>query len=157
MKGDPVIGFPRKDGIADVHLHAMSDAEFRPRLSSLFASVQRELAKDPQLYSRTHLVTVSIDPKFDSPLVLRKYGLAYLSDNSKVSLTGSFTAPSPTNLKTLASAFGLLYEEEDNQIAHSMSTVVIDPKGRLAKEWRMSDWTPTDAIAEMRQAENEKQ
>lgn len=130
---------------------------FCPRLSSLFASVQRELAKDPQLYSRTHLVTVSIDPKFDSPLVLRKYGLAYLSDNSQGFAHWSFTAPSPTNLKTLASAFGLLYEEEDNQIAHSMSTVVIDPKGRLAKEWRMSDWTPTDAIAEMRQAENEKQ
>lgn len=56
---------------------------FCPRLSSLFAAVERELAKVPEEYARTQLVSVSIDPKFDTPPVLRQYGLAYLNGDEK--------------------------------------------------------------------------
>ena len=129
---------------------------FCPRLSSLFAAVEKELAKDPQEYSRTQLISVSIDPKFDTPPVLRKYGLAYLGEDEKRFEHWSFTVPSAENLKKLAQAFALIYEEEDNQIAHSMSTVLIGPDGRLIKEWNVSDWTTVDAVAAMRQVENAK-
>lgn len=129
---------------------------FCPRLSSLFAAVEKELAKEPTEYSRTQLVSVSIDPKFDTPTVLRKYGLAYLGGDEKGFAHWSFTVPTPENLKKLAEAFALIYEEEDNQIAHSMSTVLIGPSGRLMKEWNVSDWTSTEAVAAMRQVENAK-
>jgi cytochrome oxidase Cu insertion factor (SCO1/SenC/PrrC family) len=56
----------------------------------------------------------------------------------------------------LAEAFALIYEEEDDQIAHSMSTVLIDPDGRLVKEWNVSDWTSAEAVAAIRQVENGK-
>lgn len=127
---------------------------FCPRLSSLFASVERDLAKDPREYERTRLVSVSIDPKFDTPPVLRKYGLAYLGDDPKGFAHWSFTVPTSENLKKLAAAFALIYEEEDNQIAHSMSTVLIDANGRLIKEWTVSDWTAAEAVAAIRQVEN---
>lgn len=129
---------------------------FCPRLSTLFAAVEKELAKDRKEYSRTQLVSVSIDPKFDTPSVLRKYGLAYLSGNEKSFGHWSFTVPSPENLKKLAEAFALIYEEEDNQITHSMSTVLIAPDGRLIKEWTVSDWTSAEAVAAMRQVEYAK-
>ncbi|HTT19981.1 MAG TPA: SCO family protein [Candidatus Sulfotelmatobacter sp.] len=127
---------------------------FCPRLSSLFAAVHKELAKDPKEYARTHLLSVSIDPKFDTPAVLHKYGLAYLSGDPKGFEQWSFTVPTEANLRKLAEAFALIYEEQDNQISHSMSTVVIDPKGRLIKEWTASDWTTPEALKEMRQVEN---
>ena len=129
---------------------------FCPRLSSLFAAVEKELGKDPKEYSRTQLISVSIDPKFDTPPVLRKYGLAYLGEDEKRFEHWSFTVPTPENLKKLAQAFALIYEEEDNQIAHSMSTVLIGPGGRLIKEWNVSDWTSAEAVAAMRQVENAK-
>jgi len=129
---------------------------FCPRLSSLFAAVEKELAKDPEEFRRTQLVSVSIDPKFDTPPVLRKYGLAYLGGEEQGFGHWSFTVPTPENLKKLAQAFALIYEEEDNQIAHSMSTVLIDPGGRLVKEWNVSDWTSSEAVAAMRQVENAK-
>jgi protein SCO1/2 len=129
---------------------------FCPRLTSLFASVERELAKDPKAYEHTQLVSVSIDPKYDTPPVLRKYGLAYLRDDPKGFAHWSFTVPTPENLKKLAEAFALLYEEEDNQIAHTMSTALIDPDGRLVKEWAISDWTAAEAVTAMRQVENAK-
>ena len=129
---------------------------FCPRLSSLFAAVEKELAKDPKEYARTQLVSVSIDPKFDTPPVLRRYGLAYLGEDERRFEHWSFTAPTPENLKKLAQAFALIYEEEDNQIAHSMSTVLIGPDGRLIKEWNVSDWTSAEAVTAMRQVENAK-
>ena len=129
---------------------------FCPRLSSLFAAVEKELAKDPKEYSRTQLISVSIDPKFNTPPVLRKYSLAYLGEDEKRFEHWSFTVPTPENLKKLAQAFALIYEEEDNQIAHSMSTVLIGPGGRLIKEWNVSDWTSAEAVAAMRQVENAK-
>ena len=129
---------------------------FCPRLSSLLAAVEKELAKDSKEYSRTQLISVSIDPKFDTPSVLRKYGLAYLGEDEKKFEHWSFTVPTPENLKRLAEAFALIYEEEDNQIAHSMSTVLIGPDGKLIKEWNVSDWSAADAVAAMRQVENAK-
>ena len=129
---------------------------FCPRLSSLFAAVDKELARDPKEYAHTQLVSVSIDPKFDTPSVLRKYGLGYLSGDEKRFGHWSFTVPTPENLKKLAEAFALIHEEEDNQISHSMSTVLIGPDGRLIKEWNISDWTSAEAVAAMRQVENAK-
>ena len=127
---------------------------FCPRLSSLFASVEREVAKNPEQYRNTQLLSISIDPKYDTPPVLRKYGLAYLSDDPKGFAYWSFAVPSPDNLKKLADAFSLIYEEQDNQIAHSMSTDLIDPNGHLVRQWAVSDWTKADALAAIQQVEN---
>ena len=127
---------------------------FCPRLSSLFASVHRELAKNPNEYERTQLLSISIDPKYDTPQVLHKYGLAYLGDDPKGFAHWQFTAPSAENLRKLAEAFALIYEEEDNQISHTMSTALIGPDGKLVKEWVMSDWNADEAVAAIRQVEN---
>jgi protein SCO1 len=127
---------------------------FCPRLSSLFASVNRELAKNPKEYERTQLLSVSIDPKYDTPPVLRKYGLAYLNEDPKGFAHWQFTAPSLENLRRLADAFSLIYEEEDNQISHTMSTVLIGPDGKLAKTWIMSDWTAAEAMTAIQKMEN---
>jgi protein SCO1/2 len=129
---------------------------FCPRLSSLFASVDRELERNPKEFSRTQLLSISIDPKYDTPAVLRKYGLAYVNEDPRRFSHWEFAVPSPDSLKKLAEAFALVYEEEDNQIAHSMSTAVIGPDGKLIKEWVMSDWTPQDALAAIRQVQDAK-
>jgi protein SCO1/2 len=130
---------------------------FCPRISSLFASVNRELAKSPKEYERTRLLSISIDPKYDNPSVLHKYGLAYLRNDPAGFSHWQFATPSPVNLKKLADAFSLLYEEEDNQISHTMSTVLVGPDGRVAKEWIMSDWTTDEALSAIRQVENAAQ
>jgi protein SCO1/2 len=127
---------------------------FCPRLSSLFASVNRELAKSPKEYEHTQLLSISIDPKYDTPPVLRKYGLAYLNEDPKGFTRWQFTVPSPENLRKLADAFGLVYVEEDNQISHTMSTVLIGSDGKLAKTWIMSDWTVAEAMTAIQQVDN---
>jgi protein SCO1/2 len=125
-----------------------------PLTSSLFAAVNRELAKDPREYARTHLLTISLDPKYDTPPILRKYGLAYLNDDASAFTHWQFTAPTPENLRKLANAFGLIYVEADNQISHSLCTVLIGPEGKVVKEWTTNEWKAPEVVAAMRDAEH---
>lgn len=43
---------------------------FCPRLSSQFAKIQDDLQKTPLDFAKTHLVTISFDPRYDTPPVL---------------------------------------------------------------------------------------
>jgi protein SCO1/2 len=125
--------------------------DFCPRLSSQFARIQNELKKNPGDYSKTHLLTISFDPKYDTPAVLRKYGLAYLDGNESGFSHWDFASTNPTDLGRLAQAFGLRYGEEDNQIFHTMSIVLIAPDGTVAKFWS-TDWTWTELMESMQHA-----
>ncbi|MGD0416062.1 MAG: SCO family protein [Terriglobales bacterium] len=125
--------------------------DFCPRLSSQFARIHDELKKNPGDYSKTHLLTISFDPKYDTPAVLRKYGLAYLDGDASGFSHWDFASTNPTDLRRLAQAFGLQYEEKDNQISHNMSIVLIAPDGKVAKFWS-TDWTWTELMETMQNA-----
>lgn len=125
--------------------------DFCPRLSSQFARIHNELKKNPGDYSKTHLLTISFDPKYDTPAVLRKYGLAYLDGDASGFSHWDFASTNPTDLRRLTQAFGLRYEQEDNQISHNMSIVLIAPDGKVAKFWS-TDWTWTELMESMQKA-----
>jgi protein SCO1 len=48
--------------------------DYCPLMTRNFAAVEKALARRPELYSMTHLLSVSFDPKFDTPQVLSSYG-----------------------------------------------------------------------------------
>jgi len=124
---------------------------FCPRLSSQFAHIHNELKKNPEDYGKTHLLTISFDPKYDTAVVLRKYGLAYLDGDESGFAHWDFASTNPTYLGLLAQAFGLEYEQQDNQISHSMSIVLIAPDGTVAKFWS-TDWTWTELMENLQHA-----
>jgi protein SCO1 len=125
---------------------------FCPRLSSQFAKIQDDLAKTPIDFAKTHLVTISFDPKYDTPPVLRKYGLAYLDNNPAGFSHWDFASTNPGDLRKIADAFGLEYFEEDNQISHSMVIVLISPEGTVARYWS-TEWTTAELEDALRQQE----
>jgi protein SCO1/2 len=125
--------------------------DFCPRLSSQFARIHDELKKIPGGYNKTHLLTVSFDPKHDTPAVLHKYGLSYLDGDENGFSHWDFASTNPTDLRRLAQAFSLRYEEADNLISHTMSIVLIAPDGTVAKFWS-TDWTWTELMQCMQQA-----
>ena len=124
---------------------------FCPRLSSQFAKIHNELKKMGGDYDRTHLLTVSFDPKYDTAPVLRKYGLAYLDGDETGFSHWDFASTDATDLRSLAEAFGLQYEEQDNQIAHTMSIVLIGPDERVVKSWSV-EWTSEELLGALRSA-----
>lgn len=123
---------------------------FCPRLSSQFAQIHDELKKTSD-YDKTHLLTISFDPKYDTPPVLRKYGLRYLKGDQNGFSHWDFASTNPADLRRLADAFGLEYEEKDAQITHTMIIVLIGPDGTVRKYWS-TDWTWTDLMDSMRDA-----
>ncbi len=129
---------------------------FCPRLSSQFARVHNELKKSPVDYSKTHLLTISFDPRYDTPAVLRNYGLAYLDGDASGFSQWDFAATDPADLRRLAQAFGLQYDEEDKQISHNMSIVLIGPDGKVAKFWS-TDWTWTELMQGLQNAARESE
>jgi protein SCO1 len=123
---------------------------FCPRLSSQFAKIQGDLAKTPDDYNKTHLLTISFDPKYDTAPVLRKYGLAYLDDDPSGFSHWDFASTSVNDLRKLADAFGLQYLEEDNQISHTMTIALIAKDGTVARYWS-TEWTTAELENALRQ------
>ncbi|WP_420237686.1 SCO family protein [Telmatobacter bradus] len=115
-----------------------------PLISSKFARVNNALETDPKAYAASHLISISLDPAYDTPPVLRQYGLAYLDDNPSEFTHWEFADTTPDDLKKLAQAFGLEYSEENNQITHTMATTLISPDSKVEQTWAGSDWKPDD-------------
>jgi protein SCO1/2 len=125
---------------------------FCPLLSNEFASLQKELLKTPGDYKRTHLVSVSLDPAYDTPAMMRKYGLTYLHNDPAGFDHWSFLTTTPADLGKLAAAFDLTYFEKDKLITHSLRTVLLATDGTVAKVWAGNEWRKQEILDSMRQA-----
>jgi protein SCO1/2 len=126
--------------------------DYCPLLSRQFAAVQNDLAKDPEEYKRTHLISISLDPNYDKPPVLREYGLPYLAHDPKGFQHWDFVSTTPEDLQKLVGSFGLEYSEENSQISHSMNTILLAPDGTVANMWPGNEWQTSEVLDVMRQA-----
>ncbi|MBA3916277.1 MAG: hypothetical protein H0X25_21010, partial [Acidobacteriales bacterium] len=64
-----------------------------------------------------------------------------------------FAAPSPADLASLLQWFNVGITSKDGSIQmHSVSTVVIGPDGKISAWYPSNDWTPQQALQDVRQA-----
>ncbi len=130
--------------------------DFCPKMSRNFAAIDKSLRADPALQDHTHLLSISFDPEFDSPAVLRAYGKQYTGD------TGfdhwQFVAPlqvkgdggkSLTKMEHFFNV-GVTPPEGADSLTHSLSTVLIDPAGKIAAWYPGSEWSPDEVVAKMK-------
>jgi protein SCO1/2 len=124
---------------------------FCVRMSRNFADIDKTLQKNPALYAKTHLLSVSFDPAYDTPKVLRSYGGAYTGNFSKETFAHwDFAAPSEKELPKVQQFFDIGATPETNRtITHSLSTVVIAPDGKLYKWYPGNEWTPEQVLADV--------
>jgi len=123
--------------------------DFCIRMSSHFASIQRALRKDAALAGKWHLFSVSFDPKFDRPAVLKRYAAEYGADFS----TWDFLTDPDTSgpaIRRLADGLGLEYTADEGLIDHNLRTLLIDREGNLRKVINGNDWKPEDLAADIR-------
>jgi protein SCO1 len=125
---------------------------FCVRMSRNFAEIDKALAKDPKLFAKTHLLSVSFDPQYDTPAVLRSYGGAYTGQYSKESFAHwDFAAPMEKELPKVLEFFDVgATPEKDRTITHSLSTVVLSPDGKVAQWYPGNEWTVDEVLAEVR-------
>lgn len=123
--------------------------EYCTLMSNNFAQIDRQLQQNPEVYSRTHLLSVSIDPKFDTPQVLRSYGAAH-TERYENETFAHWEFASGEQVKDLAQFFGLRYFAEQDQIIHGLKTVIIKPDGTVARVYSGNDWKPEDVANELK-------
>lgn len=122
--------------------------DFCPRMSRNFASIDTTLRGDVPLYHATQLLSISFDPAFDTPSVLRSYGMTYTG--SKTFDHWQFAAPRKDTLPAAEHFFNVGVTESGNSLTHSLSTILIDPNGKLAAWYAGSEWEPAEVVAKMR-------
>lgn len=100
--------------------------DYCPRMIGNFREIRRRFAD--RLSGDLALLTISFDPKYDSPDVLKAYARRQLADLPAWRfLTGDGDA-----IARVCAAFGIEYWPDEGLITHTLQTAVIDREGRLA-------------------------
>ena len=127
--------------------------DFCPRMNLNFSEVERLLAADPKLYGKTRLLSVSFDPAYDTPAVLKAFRDPFLRGVPGV-VPGHWRFATGTleHIKEFAGFFGLTYLKTGEQFVHSLATAVIAPDGTLFSIRRGNDWEAKELVDDLRKA-----
>jgi protein SCO1/2 len=124
------------------------------RMSQNFAQIDRALKADPALYAKTHLLSISFDPKVDTPAVLKSYGETYIGTDAKQAFAHwDFAAPPAGELAALTQFFDVGITPGDAGLpTHSLSTALIGKDGKVRAWYATNEWTPAEVLAAIRSA-----
>jgi len=124
------------------------------RMSRNFAQIDKALAADPVFYAKTHLLSISFDPKADTPQVLKSYGETYIGDNAKRAFAHwDFAVPPAGDLDALTEFFDVGITPGDGGLPnHSLSTALIGKDGKVRAWYPTNEWTTDEVLAAMKSA-----
>ncbi len=123
--------------------------DYCPLMSRNFAKILAQAQSDPAILPFTHLLSISIDPQYDKPQVLRAYALD-CSGTGQPFGHWDFASGTPEQVRKVAEFFGLKYWTEGGQIVHSLVTALVGPDGKVVKVYRGNDWQPAQVLGDIR-------
>jgi len=121
--------------------------DFCPLMDKHFAAIQKTIQSTPAL-ADVRLLTVTLDPAFDRPAILKAYARRREADPA----VWTFLTGDPREVNSFATQFGLYVEhnpENAIDITHNLRTAVIDPEGRLVTVHSGNSWTPAELVADL--------
>jgi protein SCO1/2 len=114
-----------------------------PASTMKMMSAQR-LAKEAGV-PNIEFVSISLDPTYDTPAILKEYAAARGIDTTNFSfLTGPDKA-----IKDLLVQFGVIAEFENDLLKHTLTTLLIDEQGKIIHREDGSAWEPREFVAKM--------
>jgi len=115
--------------------------DYCPRMTSNFREVLQLLQANPALSAKAQLLSISIDPEFDTPKVLQAYGAQYTAKTDPQFQHWQFAMGSPEEVRKTADFFGLAYNTKDGQVVHNLRTVLIGGDGNVVRVYQGNAWT----------------
>lgn len=109
---------------------------FCPLMSKNFSQLEKRLSAE--FTNRFQLLSVSMDPEFDRPAVLKEYASRYEANEKD----WTFATGDAGQIEFVAGLMGLYYVRENGLISHDLRTALISPEGRLVHLWKSNAWTP---------------
>jgi protein SCO1 len=122
--------------------------DFCPRLSKHFSQARKLLLARTGGPTNWQFLSLSFDPEHDTPAVLAAYARNYRTDNADRWLFGVLDT---NTLAAVAPRLDLRLSRRGGSISHNLRTVVLDPRGRIHRQFDGNEWTPgelADALAE---------
>jgi protein SCO1/2 len=112
-----------------------------PLMNRNFAAARDLISSASGAPTNWEFLSISFDPQEDTPEVLTTFGGFYRHGNPGHWLFAS--APKNT-LAALAPALDLMVVPQGNTISHNLRTVVLDPQGRIYRQFDGNQWTPEE-------------
>ncbi len=126
--------------------------DFCPQMSENFRSLFATVEADSERFLDLQLLSLSIDPQFDTAEVLRLYGERYLEAAAPAGFERwQFASSTPAALKELGEFTGLRFMPDAGQLLHSLRTVLVDPEGAVVRVFVGNEWGPEDLLAVLEQ------
>ncbi len=117
------------------------DSRMCPLISGKFGELQRAIGKRD-----VHLVEVTLDPTYDRPPVLARYGKVFGADPAHWQLV----VGDAESTLDFAARFGIgAFPDPQFGIIHSENTVLVDRDGRIASMLTDTAWLPSEIIAQL--------
>ena len=124
--------------------------DYCPLMTDNFSEIQKLLKADAALYERTHLLSISVDPEYDTPKVLREYAARHSADTTQ----WEFATGGKDQVKQVATYFGMQYWRDQDQVVHSLRTAIIGADGKLLKLYHGNEWKPQEIVSELRKQQS---
>lgn len=113
-------------------------------LSTAKMGQAQKLARDAGVKD-FRLVSITLDPAYDTPGVLKTYATSRGIDTANFSfLTGPDSA-----IKDLLAQFGVLAELDGDLVKHTLTTLLIDENGRIIHRADGSNWEPKEFVGKL--------
>ena len=122
-----------------------------PLFSAKLAAIQRTLQEEKN--DRYLLLSISTDPKRDTPAKLKSYGDAFKADYRR----WRFLIGSAKELEPVWKAFGVRVKElGEGQVQHTNLLTLIDDKGMRRVDYYGDKWLEKEVLKDLRRIAAEK-
>ena len=113
-------------------------------LTATLASLSNRL--DPGLRSRVHFTFITLNPKQDTPEVLRRYAASHQIDLTR----SAFLTGSEATVRSLAREFGVVSRvTSEGQLDHTFLTSIVDQQGVLRVQYTGVQFDPDELLADL--------
>ena len=117
---------------------------FCPRMSSNFSEVQQKLLA-MRSFTNWHLLTISFDPEFDTPPILKAYAQRFGAQP----LHWNFLTGDLIDITAISEQFGEMFWREQGALNHNLRTVVVNASGRVERIFTGNSWTSDELVEEI--------
>ena len=123
--------------------------DFCPRMGNRFKEARELLLAAQNAPTNWQFLSISFDPDYDSPPVLANYARNYRGTNANRWL---YAVASTNALTQVASPLDLKYAREGGSISHNLRTVVLNPAGRIHRQFDGNTWKAAELAEALTEA-----
>jgi protein SCO1/2 len=120
--------------------------KFCPLISHNFSELQAAIKADAGAAGKARLLSITLDPKFDTPEILKGYAQQQEADPQ----IWTFATGEPAEIEKLTRSFAVFVQPEAGTISHGLATALIGRDGRVVRIWRGNAWEPSEVIDDLR-------